>query len=133
MRTGLRRSACVATVAVLVAMGLFVMHVLASTEHGAGSHAHASAHVPTMSLHSLEMGGSALVDAAHTSMNDHMHDLLACLALLATAVACIVSLRATRLRPVFERIPDTMWWTTRASQRAPPVSVRLALVGISRR
>lgn len=133
MSSGLRYSARVAIIVAFVSMGLFTMHTLVAPDGGALAYPHAAGHA-TMALDAaVAAPSSALTDVGHMAMDGHAHDLLACLALLATAVACCLSIRFARVRRVAGSVASPRWWWTRGSQRAPPLSVRLALVGLSRR
>jgi hypothetical protein len=111
-------------VAPLIVVGLLAMHGLTGSQSGP------------------ERGGQAgheMTRARHHQMpskttHDQVHDVVLCLWVLVAAFALVaLRERAARLSDVIYASLRSMTTPGRALMRAPPVSVRLSLVGMSRR
>jgi dienelactone hydrolase len=138
----------VAALTAVVGVGVLAMHILVVPGDTTGVHAtmgthatmgmhaaHTAAGIPAAATHVMAHGsaaGGALVDAVPGALGRHAHELLGCLWLIAAAVLVVAARRLVRLgrEATFRR--DPTWWD-RATQRAPPLSTRLALVGVALR
>jgi hypothetical protein len=130
VRNLVRQSRRTAAVVLLVGLGLFAMHLLVP----------ATARTSMGAVHAVMEHGSAVHRAAEAAIDapskwttEHSHELLGCLWLVLGAFALAVVCLAIRLGPEHGERPSSRWWSRRSSQRAPPLTTRLALVGVLRR
>ena len=129
IRSRERGAAFIAAIAVLAAGALLSMHIYTATTH---------VEPPASSGQSLlSLNGHT---ASPTGTSDHSTDSHAshglvecCFWLLLSGLMLVIAFRSFRLR-VFSQIARTLTGLrTATSQRAPPLTTRLCLVGVSRR
>jgi hypothetical protein len=125
-------------VVVVASLSLLVMHSLPMPESGApmrGSlqmltEPHA-AH--SSSPHAMTLQDGSRVESSRPQMPAHLHELLGCLWLAAVALALLALRGSSRVRGVHLDPFAVSRNMLATGQRAPPSSVRLSLVGVSRR
>lgn len=114
----------VAFVAPLIVVGILAMHGLTGS-HSMPERAGHTAHEMTSARHHQVPSKSA---------HDHVHDIVLCVwVLVASFVLVAMRQRAARLGEIICASLQSIASPGRALMRAPPVSVRLSLVGLSRR
>jgi hypothetical protein len=124
------RSRLILVAILLVASALTTMHVYASSharvrgQHGEAIAPHFVAAVAGVRVDPMPEHG---LDGAHVA-----HALAQCLWLLLTGLIVVVLARQLRRVPLDVLVLQTIHTSTTPSQRAPPHSTRLSLIGILR-
>ena len=114
----------VAFVAPIIVLGILAMHGL-SGSHSIPERAGHPAHGMTSPRHH---------EMPSKSARDHVHDIVLCVWLLVAGFALVaLRKRVARLSEIICVPLQSIASPGRALMRAPPVSVRLSLVGLSRR
>lgn len=118
------------SVVLAAGFGLLVMHALSIPDAGEEMRSHPQ---QTATMPASIASTHTRVDVARPEMRGHEHQLLGCIWLLVAGLTLVIAHVLTRLRGSRRDPVAVLRNALSTTQRAPPVSARLSLVGVSRR
>lgn len=129
LRRRVRYRSVLVSALVLVACGaILAMHGFAAGPAGLSSMT--ERHVPTMPVDAAGDPGASLMAEGPGSMP--LHELLECVWLVVSGLIVAFAMSATCRRPSLDALREPQQRLRTSVQRAPPVAVRLSLVGVAR-